>query len=107
MRRLVLGGADPSAADGQGFTVLHYAAIDGSPELVRTLLEHGPAHLVLCEALDGETSLWFACANGLLGDAKMLITPHQGWSEACEGTPFECKEKWKLLPLCRVPTRPS
>jgi ankyrin repeat protein len=62
--KLVLHGADPSAVDGQGLTALHYAAFDGSMELARTLLEHGPASLVLCEAPGGETCLWVACANG-------------------------------------------
>ena len=46
VKKLVLGGADPSVADGQGMTALHYAAILGSTELAQTLIEHGPAGLI-------------------------------------------------------------
>ena len=28
VRKLILGGSDPSVADGQGLTALHYAAFD-------------------------------------------------------------------------------
>ncbi len=73
VRKLILDGADPSAADCQGLTALHYAAFDGSTKLAQTLLEHGPARLVFCEAPDGETSLWVACAKSQLNVAKMLI----------------------------------
>ena len=61
VKELIRSGSDPSAADGQGLTALHYAAIDGNTKLARILLEHGPAGLVLCEAPGGETSLWCAC----------------------------------------------
>jgi ankyrin repeat protein len=73
VRKLILGGADPSVADGQGLTALHYAAYYGSAELARTLIEHGPAGLVLGASPDGETSLYLACFGGHLDVAEVLI----------------------------------
>ena len=74
VRKLILGGADPSVADGQGLTALHYAAFyHGGAKLARTLIEHGPAGLVLSEAPDGLTSLMLACARGNLAVAEVLI----------------------------------
>jgi hypothetical protein len=49
VRKIMLSGADPSVADGQGLTALHYAAYYGSSKLAQTLIEHGPAGLVLGE----------------------------------------------------------
>jgi ankyrin repeat protein len=46
VRKLMLGGADPSVADGQGLTAIHYASFYGSMDLTQTLIEHGPAGLV-------------------------------------------------------------
>ena len=61
VRKLILGGADPSVADGQGLTALHYAAFyHGGAKLARTLIEHGPAGLVLGESSGGLTSLILA-----------------------------------------------
>ena len=60
VRKLILGGADPSVADGQGLTALHYAAFHGGAKLARTLIENGPAGLVLGEAPGGLTSLILA-----------------------------------------------
>ena len=73
VRKLMLGGADPSVADGQGLTAMHYASFYGSMELTRTLIEHGPAGLVFSEAPGGETSLCVACQVGHLEIAKALI----------------------------------
>ena len=73
VRKLMLDGADPSAADGQGLTALHYAAFYGNMELTQTLIELGPAGLVLCETPRGETSLYLACLKGNLEIAKALI----------------------------------
>ena len=72
VRKLILGGADPSVADGQGLTALHYAAILGRTGLARTLLELGPAGLIFCEASGGETCLWAACLHGHR-DVMMLL----------------------------------
>jgi len=58
VKKLMLSGADPSVADGQGLTALHYAAILGSMKLTQTLIEHGPDRLVFREAPGGETSLY-------------------------------------------------
>ncbi len=57
VRKLILGRADPSVADCQGLAALHYAAILGSTELTRILIEHGPAGLIFSEAPGEETSL--------------------------------------------------
>jgi ankyrin repeat protein len=74
VRKLILDdGADPSAADDQGLTALHYAAFCGSTKLAQTLLEHGPAGLVFCETPNGQTSLWTACETGHLDVAKVLM----------------------------------
>ena len=73
VRNLILGGADPIVADGQGLTALHYAAFYGSAELAQTLIQHGPAGFVLCEAPGGETSLRVACERGHLDVAVVLI----------------------------------
>ena len=73
VRKLILGGADPSVADGQGLTALDYAAFLGSSKLARTLIEHGPAGLVLGEAPDGRTSLFVACGRGHLDVAEVLM----------------------------------
>ena len=69
----MLSGADPSVADGQGLTAMHYASVYGSMELNSTLIEHGPAGLVFSEAPGGETSLFVACHRGHLQIAKALI----------------------------------
>ena len=71
--KLIFGGADLSVVDGQGLTVLHYAAYFGNTELARTLIEHESAGLVLCEAPGGETSLCLACQSGHLEVANALI----------------------------------
>ena len=71
-RKFILDKVDPSAVDGQGLTAMHYAAMDGSMELARILLELGLASLILCESPGGETSLWVACTNGHLDVAKLL-----------------------------------
>ncbi len=56
VRKLLLRGADPSVADGQGLTALHYATFYVSMELIQILIEHGPAGLVFRETPGGETS---------------------------------------------------
>ncbi len=53
VKKLILAGADPSVADDQGLTALHYAAICGNMELARVLIDDGPAGLVYCEAPSG------------------------------------------------------
>jgi espin len=72
-RKLVLSGADPSVADDQGLTALHYAAFYGSSALAQTLIDHGPAGIVFCEAPRGGTSLHLACQQAHLDIAKALI----------------------------------
>ena len=73
VRKLMLGGADPSVADGQGLTAMHYASVYGSMELIQTLIAHGPAGLVFREAPGGETSLYVACQQGHREIAMALI----------------------------------
>ena len=73
VKRLILCGADPSSADGQGLTALHYAAFYGSTKLSQILIEHGPSGLVFREAPGGTTSLFLACGNGHLDVAKILM----------------------------------
>ncbi len=69
VRKLMLGGADPTVSDGQGQTALHYAAFYGSVELAQTLIQHGQAWIVLCEAPGGETK---ACTWPAKWDILML-----------------------------------
>ena len=73
MRKFILDGEDPRFVDDQGLTALHYAAINGSEELARILVKHGPAGFIIQEAPGGVTSLWVACLHGHLGVAKILI----------------------------------
>jgi ankyrin repeat protein len=86
VRKLILDGADPSVADDQGLTALHYAAFDGNKELARVLIEHRPAGLVLLEAAGGETSLFVACSKGHIEVAKILI---EAGGEALEALLFK------------------
>jgi ankyrin repeat protein len=43
VKKLILDGADPSVAEYQGLTALHYASFYGCKALARTLIENGPA----------------------------------------------------------------
>jgi ankyrin repeat protein len=66
--------ADPSVLnepDKQGFTPLIYAAREGRPAAVRTLLDHGAA----VDATDkkGSTALMYAADHGYIAIAQMLL----------------------------------
>ena len=54
-------------------TDLHYASFNGNMKLAQTLIEQGPAGLVLREAPGGETSLFIACQERRLEIAEALI----------------------------------
>lgn len=58
---LFAGGADPDAADIQGFTALHFACQQGDVESARVLLDGGAT----VDSVDafGNTPLWTAVFN--------------------------------------------
>lgn len=60
--KLLKRGADPNAQDDNGFTPLHFAAQEASPEATRMLLEAGADH-TLRDAY-GNTPLFKAVMNG-------------------------------------------
>ncbi|KAJ3584636.1 hypothetical protein NHX12_015131 [Muraenolepis orangiensis] len=58
MQELHLGGADISAQDSSGCTLLHHAVTAGSKESVRYILDNAPGDLLdVAEDLHGETAL--------------------------------------------------
>ena len=60
--------------DSNGFTILHYASMNGHDDTVRTLLESGasPADLNACNK-NGSTAIYVASQNGHLGIVDMLL----------------------------------
>jgi ankyrin repeat protein len=70
---LVKKGADVQARDICGNTVLHYAAIRSTTEIVAFLLENGFKAVI--EAKDGmeQSPLYAACRDGKYDNAKILI----------------------------------
>jgi uncharacterized protein len=78
---LLANGADAAAADGEGRTPLHFAALAGEPEVAALLLDAGAP----LEALDREglSPLGRACASGNWRLAKFLLD--RGAKPAPEG----------------------
>jgi ankyrin repeat protein len=97
VRKLMLGGADPSVADGQGLTAMHYASLFGSMELTQTLIAHGPAGLVFPRSAEWRDQSAFGLPTRAPGDCK---GPDRGgrW-----GASPQDKQERILLPPCRVP----
>lgn len=60
IEKIISAGADVTAADGDGWSALHWSAYHGRPEAAETLLEACPAHklaeLLALKALDGRTA---------------------------------------------------
>ena len=73
LRVLLAEGADPRAADAQGWTPLHFAAQAQAPLVVEVLLAAGAA----VDAVDGHgnTPLWRAvfCSRGEGGTIRLLL----------------------------------
>ena len=72
---LLAGGADPDAADVQGFTALHFACQQGGVESARALLDGGAT----VDSVDafGNTPLWTAVFNSRgRGDLIELLWTH-------------------------------
>ena len=74
--------------DSNGFTLLHYASMNGHDDTVRTLLEGGASTVVSTN--NGTTPLMFACAYGNNEVVNMML--HYGVDQNLKGsdgwTPF-------------------
>jgi ankyrin repeat protein len=90
VEKLLIAGADSSAADSQGLTALHYASFYGHVRVARILVDNGPKGLVHQTTPDGGTCLSIAALNGNLemvalvaeagGDALLLKASANGSS---------------------------
>lgn len=68
---LLSHGADPTA--GSGGTSLHCAGCGGSVAIIRLLLKDGRAKVDFQEARSGTTALSWACSNGRVDAARVLL----------------------------------
>jgi len=73
LRALLVEGADPGVADGNGWTPLHFAAQAQVPAAVEVLLGRGAAVDVVDR--HGNTPLWRAvcCSRGEGGTIRLLL----------------------------------
>ena len=69
---LLRGGADVNAAQGDGMTALHWAAYNGSEELVSTLLYAG-ANSEAVTRIGSYTPLHLAARSGFTGVVAALL----------------------------------
>lgn len=72
VRALLADGADVNAAQGDGMTALHWAALDGREEMVRVLLYAGASTGAITR-LGSYTPLHLASRNGHAGVARELL----------------------------------
>ncbi|MBL6621765.1 MAG: ankyrin repeat domain-containing protein [Rickettsiales bacterium] len=77
--------------DGNGFTILDYAAISKSPETVKTLLDAGAK--VDLQNQEGYTALHYAALNQNTDIILLLIN---------KGADINIKNKYKISPLYSV-----
>ena len=63
-------GVSPNSSDEQGAIVLMYATLDGSVQVLRTMLEARP--LVDAVSSDGSTVLMYAAKNWSASGARVL-----------------------------------
>ena len=72
LERLLAGGQDANAADANGWTPLMHAALHGSEDAARCLIEHGAG--VNATSARGGTALMTAAAKGHEGIVRLLLT---------------------------------
>lgn len=71
MRELANPSSDPNQRSEQGFHLLHFAAQNGSPAILKTILKHLPDHNIVDS--HGQTPLHLAVANGRMENVKILL----------------------------------
>ena len=72
VRSLVKGGADVNAAQGDGMTALHWAAVNGNAEMAE-ILSHGGARVSAVTSLGRYTPLHLASVGGHARVVKALL----------------------------------
>lgn len=72
VRTMLKQGADVNAAQGDGMTALHWAALDGRPELAQMLI-YGGANLKAATRLEAFTPLLMAARNGHAAVVDLLL----------------------------------
>jgi uncharacterized protein len=83
VERLLKGGADVNASQGDGATALHWAAYRGDAELTRWLLKAGAKPGATNH--NGATPLWLAATRG---DAAVIRALLEGGADANEQLPL-------------------
>jgi ankyrin repeat protein len=73
LEQFIEGGLDVNAVEdnGKGVTLMHYAAQEGSVEIIKLLLRHSAHYDTLNR--DGITPFYLACQNGFFEIANILI----------------------------------
>ncbi|XP_050709254.1 ankyrin-1-like [Eriocheir sinensis] len=77
VKKLLILGADPLPVDKRGWTALHWAAVDGEPECVSTLILVTPPTPELLQAADGHTPVHLASFGG--HEAVLKALEGAGW----------------------------